>query len=327
MIKRSILGLSLLLLAPFAPSCDTATNSMTVPPKVLRPGGIYVAANNGCAQGCEKVARGDLIQTIDGKEVKTTSDFLAANVTDGQPHKLGVYKQSEKAVQEIEIVAEPGNSLPPIKAAPPFWTVGAAELDKAPPGWARRRLFGHASPQIQLYSVDGGLVTGRDFYGRRQIIVFWDWQTSSQQFDNTVMFQMLQKAQTDLGAKGYGVSFAYVPLPGRESRPAPNDKDMRNQAARAEVKEDDGGPLPWPPMFRYPNATEFQEAQNLGMEGGRTYLESIGESPAIMILDEHGIIRWHSEGTIPDPENPAGQAKDEAQYTMLRALKFALEEM
>ena len=85
MMKRSILGLSLLLSVPFALSCDSASNSMTVPPKVLRPGGVYVATNNGCDEGCDKIARGDLIQTIDGKEVKTTSDFLAANVTDGQP--------------------------------------------------------------------------------------------------------------------------------------------------------------------------------------------------------------------------------------------------
>ena len=327
MFKRSLLRLSLLCLSPLALACDPAANALTVPSKVLRPGGVYVATNNGCEQGCDQIARGDLIQTVDGKEVKTTSDFLAANVTDGQPHKLGVYKQADGAVKEIELVASPSEKMPPIKGAPPFWTVGAADLDKAPSGWARRRLFGHASPQIQLFGIDGGLVTGRDFYGTRQFIVFWDWQTQSQQFDNTILFQVLQKAQTDLKNKGYGVSFAYVPLPGRDSRPPPNDKDLRNQAARDEVKEDDGGPLPWPPMFRYPNATEFQEAQNLGMEGGRTYLESIGESPAIMIIDEHGVIRWHSEGTIANPDNPSGGAKEEAEYTVIRAIKFALDEL
>lgn len=327
MLKKT-LAFSLLCLSSLALACDGGTaTSMTVPSKVLRPGGVYIAHNSGCDQGCDQIARGDLIQTIDGNEVKTSSDFLAANVTDGQPHKLGVYKQSEGAVKEIEIVATPSDKYPPIKAAPPFWTVGAADLDKVEQKWARRRLFGHAAPQIQMFNIDGGLVTGRDFYGKKQFVVFWDWQTQSQQFNNTVVFQMMQKAKTDLEAKGYELSFAYVPLPGRSSRPAPNDQDLRNQATRDEVKEDDGGPLPWPPMYRYPNATEFQEAQNLGLEGGRTILESIGESPAILLIDEFGIIRWHSEGTVPDPENPSGQAKDEIQYTVLQAILFALNSL
>ena len=111
MLKKT-LAFSLLCLSSLALACDGGTaTSMTVPSKVLRPGGVYIAHNSGCDQGCDQIARGDLIQTIDGNEVKTSSDFLAANVTDGQPHKLGVYKQSDGAVKEIEIVATPSDKL------------------------------------------------------------------------------------------------------------------------------------------------------------------------------------------------------------------------
>jgi len=46
--------------------------------------------------------------------------------------------------------------MPPLKDAPPFWTIGADKLDLTPE-WARRRMFGHASPMVQVVSINGGI--------------------------------------------------------------------------------------------------------------------------------------------------------------------------
>lgn len=323
MFKRLFIALSLCLPIVAASACDSGTGGMTVPSRVLRPGGAYVAFNNGCAQGCEQIVRGDLIQEADGKPIATTADLDAVPLTDGQPHKLKVYKQASKEVVDVEIVAEPNDTYKLGEPVGPFFYVGAAQLDTAPSSWARRRHFGHVSPQIQLVNVDGGMINGRSFYGKKHFLVFWDWQTRSQQAEAAVFFRVMQKAKADLEAQGFDLVFAHIKFPGQERKPAPNDTDVRNFAATQQVKESDGGPLPFPDLYRFPNATEFNEAQSLGLEGARTYIEGLGAAPAIIILDENGIVRWHSEGTVPDPE----QKLDADQYTMITAVKWAQENL
>lgn len=324
MFKRLFLALTLCASTIGLTACDGGGGGggMTVPSRMLKPGGIFVAFNNGCT-GCERIGFGDLIQEVDGKAVNTTAEMDAITLTDGQPHKLKVYKQNSKEVIDLEITAQPNNSLPPLKDAPPFFYVGANELDAAPGSWARRRHFGHVSPQIQLVNADGGIINGRDFYGKKHFVVFWDWQTQQQQADAAVFFRVMQKAQADLKAKGIDMVFAHVTLPGQARKPAANDTDIRNFAASQQVKEKDGGPFPFPPLYRYPNATEFNEAQSLGLEGARTYLEGIGASPAILIIDDHGVVRWHSEGTVPDPE----QKLEADQYTIIKSVKWAQENL
>ena len=42
-----------------------------------------------------------------------------------------------------------------------------------------------------------------------------------------------------------------------------------------------------------------------------------------MVLDENSVVRWHSEGLVPDPE----QKLEEDQYTVITAVKWTLENL
>ena len=126
MLKKFALFASLLLL-PTLTSCNKGGYKITN--AQLKSGGVFVAYSNGCEKGCEKIERGDLIQKVDGKDVATGRDLDDANLTDGAPHKLTVWKkklpEGASNPMEIEIVAKPSDAVPPIKDAPPFWTTGA----------------------------------------------------------------------------------------------------------------------------------------------------------------------------------------------------------
>lgn len=315
--KAVLLSLPLLLSA-----CD---DPFTIKPKELAPGGVYITyvQPQDCS-GCDKLDRGDLIQAIDGAPVKSTEDVLAKNITDGQPHKIKFFDKSNKnAETEIEITAQPNNSMPPLKDLPPFWTVGAEELNEAP-DWARRRLYGHAAPQILLVNSDGGFVNGRDLYGRKILMVMFDWAAASDRQNGALAMQVLQKAQADLKAKGVEVMFAQVKHPqGRDIAPM-NDTDIRAFFTDNQVSEREGGPLPPPPLYRMPNKTEDNPTRVLGLEGAFTFYEAIGEAPNVFVFDEHGIIRWHSAGAIPDP---SGEIPVPMVYTMNEAVLFARDKL
>jgi hypothetical protein len=293
--------------------------------KELGPGGVYVTyvQSRDCT-GCEKLDRGDFIMTIDGADVLTTEDVLAASITDGKPHQIAFHDTSnDGALTRIEITATPNNSMPPLEGAPPFWTVGTAELDTAP-AWARRRLFGHAAPQLLLVNVDGGFVNGRDMYGRKILVVFFDWAAASDRHNGALTMQVLQKAQADLEAKGVEIMFAQIKHPQARDIAPMNDTDIRAFFNDNQVTEREGGPLPPPPLYRMPNKTEDNPTRVLGLEGAFTFLEAIGEAPNIFVLDEHGVIRWHSAGAIPDP---SGEIPVDMVYTINEAVLFARDQL
>jgi hypothetical protein len=318
LVKAALLSLSLLM----STACDDA---FTVSPKELKPGGVFITyvQPQDCT-GCDALGRGDLIQEVDGAAVTTAAEVLAKNITDGQPHKVKFLDKSAKnEAKEIEITAQPNNSMAPVKDAPPFWMVGAEELNKAP-SWARRRLFAHASPQLLLVNSDGGFVNGRDLYGKKYMMVFFDWAAASDRQNGALAMQVLQKAQADLKAKGVDIIFAQIKHPqGRERAPM-NDTDLRAFFQNNQVSETEGGPLPPPPLYRMPNKTEDNPTRVLGLEGAFTYYEAIGEAPNIFILDENGIVRWHSAGATPDP---SGEIPVDMVYTMNEAVLFARDQL
>lgn len=330
MLKKLALALSLLAVPLTLSSCDKAKDiTFTVPSSVLKPGGVFVGYNLGCDRGCEAINRGDLIQEIDGKPVATTADYYGANLTDGNPHKLKVLKRTEEVI-ETEIVAKPNDKMPPVKGAPPFWAVGAAELDMAPK-WARRRMFGHASPQIMLVNSDGGFIDGRSFHGKKRFIVYFDWLRRTDQSYAATFLQVLQKAQTDLNARGVDIYFAqlqFPPCPDADitCRAPMNDQDLRKFHNEHQVRPDAGGPLPFVPTYRWPNATEYNATKQLGLEGAYTVREALGEAPAIVLMDEHGMVRWHSEGVEEQPPG-ATETLPPDVYTIIEAVKFALEKL
>jgi hypothetical protein len=319
LVKAALLSLPLTLLALSA--CD---DEFTVSSKELKPGGVYITyvQPQDCS-GCDKLSRGDLITAVDGTPV-ATYDEVAKTITDGQPHKLKFLdKSSKNAETEVEITATPNNSMAPVKDAPPFWMVGAAELDKAP-SWARRRLFAHASPQLLLVNSDGGFFNGRDLHGRKILMVFFDWAAASDRQNGALAMQVLQKAQADLKAKGVEIVFAQIKHPQERDIAPMNDTDLRAFFQENQVGEREGGPLPPPPLYRMPNKTEDNPTRVLGLEGAFTYLEAIGEAPNVFILDEHGIIRWHSAGATPDP---SGEIPVDMVYTMNAAVLFARDSL
>ena len=314
---------SLLALAGVS-ACDSSASQppgIEVSHEQLKPGGVYIAYIVGCEKGCDQLAKGDLILEVDGKPVTSGKDMRTSRIATGAPLKLKVVKRSGET-KEVEIVAQP-QELPPLKDIPPFWTVGAADLDKAP-DWARRNLFAHASPMTMLVSADGGTTDGRQFLGKKRLILFWDYATREEQAQAANMMQILQLAQADLSAVGIEIMFTQIRFPGNDNgdgtpRQAPmNDTALRGFQTSYGVKD-----KPQLPMYRFPNATEYNAARELGLEGATTYIQYLRASPAIILLDEGGIVRWHSEAIQPAPAGDATYAGKDDQYTIVQAIEFA----
>lgn len=321
-MKRLLASIGLLSALALG-GCESKGGSTTNIPGIddLKPGGVYVVYNHGCTQGCDQIEKGDLIQKVDGKPVQTGAEFDAANVTDGQPHQLEV-RGKDGATKTVELVASPKTDMPPLENVPPFWTSGAARLNQAPE-WARRRMFGHASPSAMLVSADGGILDGRQLYGKKRLVVYWDRGDREEQAASVAVLQVLQKAQPDLKAKDIDIMFVQVQFPtGRQV--AMNDSDLREFQKKWTV-ELGGQKLAPIPMYRFPNKTEFNQARELGMENAYTVFENLGSSPSIMLLDERGTVRWHSEG-LQQP-GAGAEVADPAQYTIIEAVKYALEKL
>lgn len=316
----SMLAVSLSAVA----ACDGAGSS---PPTVevtsdqLKPGGVFITYVNGCEKGCDQLGRGDLVLELNGQPVSTAKDLRVSQIATGQPVKLKVQKKGGQVV-EVEIVATPSEKLPPIKEAPPFWSVGAAELDKAPL-WARRNLYGHASLMAMLVNMDGGITDGRQLVGKKRLMLFWDWATREEQAQAANMLRVLQMARDDLQNSGVEIMFTHIQFPSN-TRVAPmNDSGLRQWQKTSGLP--DKGTLP---TYRFPNATEYQPSRELGLEGATTYQQYLRQPPAIVLLDEDGIVRWHSEGiqTPPAGDELAGKGKDD-QWTIIQAIEFAKKEL
>ncbi len=292
-------------------ACDSKPS--TVPKnKDLKAGGVYVAYNLKCEVGCDQIQKGDLIQKVDGKAVKTAADV--GNLGDNAEHTLELLSAGTMEPKTVKLKASPKQNLAPIKDGPPLWLVSAEELNKAP-AWARGRMFGHASPQVMLVSSDGGILDGRQLYGKKRFIVYWDWGDREEEAAAIDFMQVMQKAQADLQSKGFEMMFVHLRFP--EGRKAPmNDSDLRAWVKKFGVKEK----LPDVPLYRFPNATEFNAARQLGMEGAFTVQENLSRSPTILIQNENGIVVWQSDGLA---ELPGSEIKDPEQATIIAAVEHA----
>ena len=321
----SALGLVSLLSGAALLGCDgggTSSPSVVISKEELAGGGAYVAyvnASGNCSQGCDKIAKGDLILEVEGQPVTSSKDLRNSKIATGSPVKLKVLKKSTKETIDVELVASPSDKLPPLKETPPFWTISAADLNKAP-DWARRTLFGHVSQATMLVSVDGGILTGRDLVGKRRFIVFWDIATRDEQAQAADFMKVLQKAQADLNAKGIDIIFAQIQFPTNDRQRPWNDSALRDFAKTNGLPD-----LPPVPMFRFPNATEYNAAKEVGLEGASTYIQYMRASPSIIMLNEEGVIVWHSELIqTPPADAPKELANLPNQYTIITAIEFAL---
>lgn len=319
---KKLAAAAALLVTTLLASCEKG-NSFKIPgPKDLQPGGVFISYNLGCEAGCDQVQKGDLLQKIDGQPVKTSAEFDKVTLTDGKPHKLELLAWQSHEPKSVDITASPNNKFPPLKDLGPFYAVGAEELDAAPE-WARRRMFGHTSPMVQLVSINGGILDGRQLYGKKRFMVYWDWGDRQEEGYAVAFMQVLQKAFPDLQKKDIDLMFVHVKFPTGRKEPM-NDTDLRAWADKWSVKVD-GQKLPMIPFYRRPNKVEFNEARELGMENAYTTMENLGQSPTILLMDERGIIRWHSEGLqMPDGESKITQ---QDQYTIISAVDWAMKNL
>lgn len=318
--------ISLLALAGVS-ACDSkgpgtqSPSTNEVPHAELAGGGVYIAYMNGCDKGCDQLGKGDLVLEVDGKPVTSGKDMRTSRIATGAPVKLKVLKKGSAAPIEVEIVANP-KELPPLKDIPPFWSVGAADLDAAPE-WARRSLFGHASPMTMLVNADGGTTDGRQLQGKKRLMLFWDFATREEQAQAANMMQVLQNAQDDLKGSGVEVMFIQIMFPTNGDRQLP-----KNDTALRDFQKQYGVPnKPFLPMYRFPNAVEYNASRELGLEGSTTYIQYLRQSPAIVLLDEGGIVRWHSEGVQQAPASDPNLTGKPDQYTVIQAIEFALKKL
>ena len=304
---------------------------VAVPPSSeLEHGGVFVAYNLGCERGCRDVARGDVILAVDGQVVETRDDLLASGLTDDRDVRLDVLRHGESTPRQVTIRARPGHDLPPLENTPPFWTVSASALDRAP-DWARAMMFSHALPALELIDVDGGWINGRDLYGRKTIIVVWpDLPMFRRQYRNfrdqmSTFYRVLQKAQPDLAANGVGIVFAVCG--------GSNDTTVRQELQAMGEHDAAGNPYPPLPTYRCPGLqaswwaptaggglqadAASSPARHLGLENSaQDFFEYVRGFPVVVVVDEGGIVRWHTNGYIEGPQN-----------TILGAVTFALESL
>jgi len=300
----------------------------------LEHGGVYVAYSLGCEQGCREVRRGDVILAVDGKPVDTREELLAAGLTRDSDVRLDVLRPGASSPREVTIRARPGKQLPPLEDTPPFWTVSAQALNRAP-SWARSLMFSHAVPPLKLLSVDGGWVTGRSLYGRKTILVMWpDLPMFERQYRNfrqpmTTFYQVLQLAQPYLARADVSTLFAVCG--------GANDTTVRQELVSMSKNDEEGQPLPPLPVYRCPafatshwapTSGSGLQASGAGSPGLHVGLEHSGQSffdyvihfelyfPVIVLIDEGGIVRWHSNDIEGTPKD-----------TIVQAIAFALDSL
>lgn len=293
------------LLALALAACGPELNPARPPPthEDLAPGGVWVAYNLGCARGCDQIQRGDRILAVDGRPVATGAEIDALDLANGAPRRLTLAPRGQRPARDVTIVAAPHDELPPIPAAPPLFTVGAAALDLAP-AWARQRLFGHAIPALRLYRPEEprGYVNGRQLYGRASLIVVWEYPTMIEPRKQSWalipgVYAHLQARGDELRAAGVDTYFV------ADFRAEPAFRAH----ARSEVTALDS---PLPPIFQL--ASSPDDPNTLGIEGAaadiREALDDNLAAPVVLVIDHRGIVRFHARGLPLGPHDTIAAA-------------------
>lgn len=321
-------------------ACGPSPNPAVPPPSSaqLAGGGVWIAYNLGCKQGCDQIQRGDRIVAVDGQPVNTGAELDAAGITRGEPVALAIDRH-KGGKAEVTIVATPNNDYPPIKDAPPFWTVGAKALDRAPE-WARLRLFGHAIPALRMYRGEDprGYVNGREMYGRGAVILVWElpWlisQTREMWNELPKFYAQLQAQDAALQAAGVDTYFVFPTVDeSRQLRPeagpnlAPSDPSPEGSTRFAINKETRDhirslvppGTSDLIPLFLLESAPNDPNTVGLEHQASdiREWLFDRIYAPVILVIDHRGIVRFHTR------DFPIGPKE-----TIDAAVQFALTQL
>jgi hypothetical protein len=312
-----------------------------VPPPTsaqLAGGGVWVAYNLGCDQGCDQISRGDRILAVEGKPISSGAEFDAADIDRGTPVPVTVAKHGGGAPIDVTVVAKPHTDMPPLKEVPPLLTIGAAALDRAPE-WARLRLFGHAIPALRLYRGEEprGYINGREMYGRGAVILVWElpWLIShTRELWNELpkYYAQLQRHDPALQAAGVDTYFVFPSADeSRKLRPevdpnmvdAPVGEDSLrfaiNEETRAHIRSQvPAGTSDLIPLFLLESAAS--DPNNIGLEHQasdlREWLFDRIYAPVIVVIDHRGIVRFHTRDFPIGPEE-----------TIEAAVQFALTQL
>lgn len=289
-----------LALAACAPELNPARKPR---PDALAGGGVWVAYNLGCDQGCAEIRRGDRILAIEGRPVSSGAEIDALNLARGEPRQLLVVPYGTTETREVTLVARPRDDLPPLTGVPPLFTVGAAALDRAPE-WARDKLFGHAIPAIRFYRADEprGYINGRELYGRAALVVVWEHPPKIEEQRRSYelvpsVYAHLQDHADELQAAGVDPYFV------TDFRAEPAFRTH----ARSRVGAEQQALLPIFQLTSSPN-----DPNTLGLEGAaadiREGLYDYTRAPVILVIDRRGIVRFHARGFPLGPQDSLAAA-------------------
>lgn len=298
--------------------CGTQLNPSVRTPAVgeltQRPG-AWVAYNLGCKLGCREIRRGDLITAIDGKKISSGAEVDDADLARGAPIQLDLFRPRTGEAMQVQLVAEPYEYMAPIAHVPPLWTVGTAALDRAP-AWARLKAFGHATPALRFYKMDSprAYVDGRDLFGRAALVVLWVPDRYIQQtrmaYDDLLprWYAALQERHAELTASGVDT---YLVFRGRVAEV--DRRSLRAAAVGDETYRTSSVPI-------YANMSFTNNPNTRGLEHGAADINELVFNdgrigPIVMIVDERGIVRWHSRGFERETD-PMG--------TLSAAIEFSL---
>lgn len=178
-----------------------------------------------------------------------------------------------RAVIRIELTALTGSTH-----KVPRLTAGAANPGNShkPPSWAHGQLVEVWRPSLRITRLDG---TTADLgeTGRHRLLLFWDDSTREEMAAATNMMNVLQLAREDLAEIGIDVVAVNMPFPERRS-----GAGVSSIASVAAFRE----------KYRVADKPEIDVGLIEKSDGYR----SLRVSPAIVIVDAAGIVRWHSDG-------------------------------
>lgn len=255
--------------------------------------GAYVTAVEDCERGCADIVKGSIILAVDGKPVHDAAGVESMGLTDGQAHRLTI-RDRQAGQREAIVVAHPQPGRVPSPESSPLRTISTQELARTPE-LGRHPLLGHASPAIELVDMDSNLLDGSDLYGQRRLIVYWD---TDAQRDARAYAIALQQALPRLRARGVDVMFAHIYLPWRPTTLLTTPELLQ---VRREWGIDAGRADASIRFYRLANVVERGPSRRTGL-GNVSVLDSLLETPAIIMLDEDGIVRWDSEDIDSTPE-------------------------
>lgn len=253
------------------------------PPEV---DGAYVTAVEDCERGCDEIKKGAIILAIDDKPVFDAADVEAMGLTDGRMHRIEL-RDPLWGQREVILVAHSKPGRVPSSESSPLRTIATKELARTPE-LGQMPLWGHASPAIELVDMDGNSIDGRSLCGQRRLIVYWDADTQSAA---RVLAAALQQALLQLRAHDVDVMFAYIFLPWRPMNPL-TTAELRDIQREWGISEHAGASIRF---HRLPNNLERNPRGPIGL-GNINVLDNLVEAPAIVMLDNTGIVRWHSKG-------------------------------